>query len=95
VRWENKNACRWPTVSVIIIYAKNCRKWTILTQLIVEDVVTFFLEHSVEWSMVTVCPYYIISEILNGTRMEILVSGIKQRVRVIQNVCGNGWRWAY
>jgi len=54
-----------------------------------------FLEHSVEWSMVTVCPYYIISEILNGTRMEILVSGIKQRVRVIQNVCGNGWRWAY
>jgi len=34
--------------------AKNCYKWTILVQLIIENVVTCFLEHSVVvhfWSM--------------------------------------------
>ena len=33
-------------------YAKNLCKWTVLLQLIIENVVTcFFLEHSVQYSM--------------------------------------------
>jgi len=29
--------------------AKNLSKWTVLLQLIIKNVVTCFLEHSVEW----------------------------------------------
>jgi len=43
VRWENKNICGWPTL--LVKSAKNCCKRTISVQLIVEDVVTCFLEH--------------------------------------------------
>jgi len=38
--------------------AKNCCKRTILVQLIVENVVTCFVEHSVEYRIVSYCRAY-------------------------------------
>jgi len=36
--------------------AKNLCKWTVLLQLIIENVVTCFLEHSVEWRQAAADP---------------------------------------
>jgi len=47
VWWENKN------MSMAYAHgykcAKNCCKWTILVHLIVKNVVTFFLRHTVDF----------------------------------------------
>ena len=46
MRWENKTTCRWPVLLVISV-PKNLSKRTVLLQLIIKNVVTCFLEHSV------------------------------------------------
>ena len=45
MRWETKNTCRWPILFVMC--AKNLCKRVVLLKLIIENVVTCFLEHSV------------------------------------------------